>query len=147
MPKVLVVDDSKVDRRLVCEFLRKESQWTVEDAANGVEALARMKDSAPDLVLTDLNMPEMDGLELVNALREHHPGVPVILVTGYRDEMAQAIEAALRIGAYACLYKPLQIEKLFQRLIEVRRQELSRALDKCADSSELISANYRTPKR
>ena len=98
MPKVLVVDDSKVDRRLVCEFLRKESQWTVEDAANGVEALARMKDSVPDLILTDLNMPVMDGLELVTAMREHHPGVPVILITAYGSETLAT--EALRRGAF-----------------------------------------------
>ena len=117
MPKVLVVDDSKVDRRLVCEFLRKESQWTVEDAANGVEALARMKDSAPDLVLTDLNMPEMDGLELVNALREHHPGVPVILVTAYGSETLAT--EALRRGASSYVPKSQLTDKLLDTMEEV----------------------------
>ena len=117
MPKVLVVDDSKVDRRLVCEFLRKESQWTVEDAANGVEALARMKDSAPDLVLTDLNMPEMDGLELVNALREHYPGVPVILVTAYGSETLAT--EALRRGASSYVPKSQLTDRLLDTMEEV----------------------------
>ncbi len=117
MPKVLVVDDSKVDRRLVCEFLRKESQWTVEDAANGVEALARMKDSAPDLVLTDLNMPVMDGLELVNALREHHPGVPVILITAYGSETLAT--EALRRGASSYVPKSQLTDKLLDTMEEV----------------------------
>ena len=117
MPKVLVVDDSKVDRRLVCEFLRKESQWTVEDAANGAEALARMKDSAPDLVLTDLNMPEMDGLELVNALRLHHPGVPVILITAYGSETLAT--EALRRGASSYVPKSQLTDKLLDTMEEV----------------------------
>jgi CheY-like chemotaxis protein/anti-sigma regulatory factor (Ser/Thr protein kinase) len=117
MPKVLVVDDSKVDRRLVCEFLRKESQWTVEDAANGVEALARMKDSAPDLVLTDLNMPVMDGLELVTALREHHPGVPVILITAYGSETLAT--EALRRGASSYVPKSQLTGKLLDTMEEV----------------------------
>ena len=117
MPKVLVVDDSKVDRRLVCEFLRKESQWTVEDAANGVEALARMKSSAPDLVLTDLNMPEMDGLELVNALRLHHPGVPVILITAYGSETLAT--EALRRGASSYVPKSQLTDKLLDTMEEV----------------------------
>jgi CheY-like chemotaxis protein len=117
MPRVLVVDDSKVDRRLVCEFLRKESQWTVEDAANGMEALARMKDSHPDLVLTDLNMPQMDGLELVNALREHHPGVPVILITAYGSETLAT--EALRRGASSYVPKSQLAERLVETMEEV----------------------------
>jgi CheY-like chemotaxis protein len=117
MPKVLVVDDSKVDRRLVCEFLRKESQWTVEDAANGHEALARMKDSVPDLILTDLNMPVMDGLELVTAMREHHPGVPVILITAYGSETLAT--EALRRGASSYVPKSQLADRLLETMDEV----------------------------
>ncbi|MFC1596867.1 response regulator [Planctomycetota bacterium] len=117
MPKVLVVDDSKVDRRLVCEFLRNQSQWTVEDAANGVEALARMKDSVPDLMVTDLNMPVMDGLELVTAMREHHPDVPVILITAYGSE-ALASEA-LRRGASSYVPKSQLADRLLGTMEEV----------------------------
>ena len=117
MPHVLIVDDSAVDRRLVCEFLRKESRWTVEDAANGVEALARMKDSAPDLVLTDLNMPVMDGLELVTALRQHHPGVPVILITAYGSETLAT--EALRRGASSYVPKSQLTDRLIDTMEEV----------------------------
>jgi CheY-like chemotaxis protein len=117
MSKVLVVDDSKVDRRLVCEFLRKQSQWTVEDAANGVEALARMKDSVPDLILTDLNMPVMDGLELVTAMREHYPGVPVILITAYGSETLAT--EALRRGAASYVPKSQLADKLLDTMDEV----------------------------
>jgi CheY-like chemotaxis protein len=117
MPKVLVVDDSKVDRRLVCEFLRKESQWTVEDAANGVEALARMKESAPDLILTDLNMPVMDGLELVTSMRDHHPGVPVILITAYGSETLAT--EALRRGASSYVPKSQLADRLLDTMDEV----------------------------
>ena len=117
MPKVLVVDDSKVDRRLVCEFLRKESQWTVEDAANGVEALARMKDSLPDLILTDLNMPVMDGLELVTAMRERYPGVPVILITAYGSETLAT--EALRRGASSYVPKSQLADRLLDTMEEV----------------------------
>ena len=54
--------------------------------------------------------------------------MPVIMVTGYRQEMAPAIEAALEIGAYTCLYKPVEMDKLFQLLTQIRRQELSKIL-------------------
>jgi CheY-like chemotaxis protein len=117
MPKVLVVDDSKVDRRLVCEFLRTQSQWTVEDAANGVEALARMKDSVPDLMVTDLNMPIMDGLELVTAMREHHPDVPVILITAYGSETLAS--EALRRGASSYVPKSQLADRLLATMEEV----------------------------
>jgi CheY-like chemotaxis protein len=137
MPKVLVVDDSGVDRRLVCEFLRKESGWMVQDAANGVEALARMKDAAPDLVLTDLNMPHMDGLELVNAMREHHPGVPVILITAYGSETLAT--EALKRGAAGYVPK----SQLAEKLIETMEEVLALA---CADRSyeRLIHCLART---
>lgn len=117
MPKVLVVDDSKVDRRLVCEFLRNQSEWVVEDAANGVEALARMKDSVPDLILTDLNMPIMDGLELVTAMREHHPGVPVILITAYGSETLAS--EALKRGASSYVPKSQLADRLLGTMEEV----------------------------
>lgn len=92
MTTILVVDDSAVDRRLVGGLLEKKFQWAIEYAANGVEALARMKGAKPNLVVTDLTMPAMDGLELVRYLRAHHPEVPVILMTAYGSE-ALAIEA------------------------------------------------------
>jgi CheY-like chemotaxis protein len=117
MPHVLVVDDSSVDRRLVCELLRRQSRWTVEDAANGVEALARMKGSSPDLVLTDLNMPVMDGLELVHAIRQHHPGVPVILITAYGSETLAT--EALKRGAASYVPKSQLAERLVDTMEEV----------------------------
>jgi len=92
MTTVLVVDDSAVDRRLVGGLLEKKFPWRIEYAANGVEALARMKNVVPDLIVTDLTMPAMDGLELVRSLRAHHPEVPVILMTAYGSE-ALAVEA------------------------------------------------------
>jgi CheY-like chemotaxis protein len=94
MPTVLVVDDSSVDRRLVSGLLEHDPDLTVATASSGTQALNMMRDSVPALVLTDLVMPEMNGLELVTAIREQHPFVPVILMTskGNEDIAVQALK-------------------------------------------------------
>jgi len=110
MTTVLVVDDSAVDRTLVRELLGNKARWTIDEAANGVEALSRMKHAVPDVVVTDMQMPEMDGLQLVTAMREQHPGVPVILVTAHGSE-ALAVEA-LDKGAASYVPKSQLADKL-----------------------------------
>lgn len=90
--KILIVDDSAVERRKIEGMLRRPAEaggageLTVRFAVNGRDALARMAEGAPDLVLTDLQMPEMDGLELVEEVRAKYPSVPVILMTGQGSE-------------------------------------------------------------
>ncbi len=91
---VLVVDDSVMDRHLACGILQKLSGWKVSFAENGVEALEILKKEGADLVLTDMLMPKMDGLELVQAVRAEYPLVPVILMTahGSEDVAIQALQ-------------------------------------------------------
>ena len=110
MTTILVVDDSAVARRIVAGLLVKESDWRIEFAESGSEALARMKDAVPDLMITDLQMPSMDGLELVAAARVHCPDVPVILMTAYGSEMI-AVEA-LEQGATTYVPKSQLAQKL-----------------------------------
>ena len=81
-----------------------------------------------DVVLLDMKLNEITGLDLLKEIRARYPPMPVILVTGYREEMAQAIEVALKIKAYTCLYKPFQIEGLIEVLREVHHQALGRVL-------------------
>ena len=117
MATILVVDDSAVDRRLVGGLLEKSAVCTVQYAANGVEALARMKEVAPDLIVTDLNMPTMDGLELVKSIRTRHPDVPLVLVTAYGSE-ALALEA-LEHGAASYVPKSQLADRLPRTVDEV----------------------------
>jgi CheY-like chemotaxis protein len=118
---VLVVDDSAIDRRLVGGLLGKASDWQIEYAADGAEALERAEKSLPDLIVTDLHMPQMDGLELVRAMRDRHPEVPVILMTAYGSE-AFAVEA-LEQGAASYVPK----SQLADKLCETVREILARA--------------------
>ncbi len=101
MPTALVVDDSAVDRRLVGGLLEKELGWHVEYAENGTDALARIQSTPVDVVITDMQMPEMDGLNLVQAIRIQYSDLPVILVTG-RGSESLAIEALQKGAASYC---------------------------------------------
>ena len=86
MPTVLVVDDNPVDRHLAVTLLSKRPDLQTTYAANGREALGLLEGRPPDLILTDLHMPEMDGLELVMEVRKNYPLVPVILMTAFGSE-------------------------------------------------------------
>ena len=93
---ILVVDDSPIDQRVAGDILR-EAGYEVRIAQSGDAALEVVEGHAPDIVLTDLRMPGMDGLELVREMRESHPAVPVILMTAHGSE--ETAVQALRAGA------------------------------------------------
>ncbi|MCA9264602.1 MAG: response regulator [Planctomycetales bacterium] len=97
MYKILLVDDAAVDRKLFGNLLEKESDYHVSYAENGREALMLMRDERFDLVVTDLQMPQMDGLELVSKIQSQHLGIPAILLTGQGSEALAT--RALRLGA------------------------------------------------
>ena len=124
---ILVVDDSKVQRSLVESLLQRNPDFRIQHAANGCEALTLIAVNPPDLVVTDLVMPEMDGLELVRTMRRQHPEIPVILMTAYGDE-ATAIQA-LESGAASYVPKGQKAERLLsevERLTEFARAKCSR---------------------
>ncbi|HID78429.1 MAG TPA: response regulator [Planctomycetaceae bacterium] len=95
MATVLVVDDSELDRQLVQGLLAKDEDLQVQFAVHGVDALEKIAQAAPDLVVTDLIMPEMDGLKLVTAVRTQYRHIPTILMTskGSEELAVQALEA------------------------------------------------------
>jgi CheY-like chemotaxis protein len=110
MATILVVDDSAVDRAIVRGVLEKEPHWKIEHAEDGREALKKIEKSPPDAVVTDLQMPGMDGLELVTAVRDFHPEVPVVLMTAHGSETL-ALDA-LKRGAASYVPKSQLIETL-----------------------------------
>jgi two-component system, chemotaxis family, chemotaxis protein CheY len=107
MPHVLVVDDSLTIRRMVKMSLsRLPGEPVFYDAASGLEAIERLSVSPVDLMVLDLNMPDMHGLEVLAFLRGHHRyrGVPVIVLTTRSDDSAR--DSALRAGATSFMTKP-----------------------------------------
>jgi CheY-like chemotaxis protein len=118
MPIVLCVDDSEVDRRLIGGLLGKDVDWLVEYATNGQDAIQLIEDSYPDIVVTDLQMPTMDGLELVRKVRQRFPHLPVILTTAHGSE-ALAMSA---LDAGAASYVPK--DEVGLKLLETVEQVL-----------------------
>lgn len=127
MTNILVVDDSAVDRCFVKGLLDKNFEWNVVCANDGAEALDMIRAEPPELVVTDLQMPRLNGLELVAAVRSEFPHIPVILMTSQGSE-----EIALKaLGSGAASYSPKS--QLAQDLSETVRAVLSVTLPQPGD--------------
>jgi two-component system response regulator HydG len=119
--RILVVDDEVNARNALGELLRDEG-YTVESAADGFKALGKVADFAPDLVLTDLKMPGMDGIQLLGRLHEQDAELPVVVMTAF-GEVETAV-GAMRAGARDYLSKPVNFGELgvvLARELEQRR--------------------------
>ncbi|MDB5308167.1 MAG: cyaB 4 [Gemmataceae bacterium] len=116
-PVVLVVDDSQIDQRVAGRLLEQDGEWQVGYAGDGVEALEAVAQAVPQVVLTDLQMPRMDGLALVVQIRTLYPRLPVILMTGQGSE--EVAVAALRAGAAGYVTKRNRAVDLVPAVVQV----------------------------
>ncbi len=126
---IVIVDDDPQFCKTLGDILREQG-FAVNHFTDPSDIVMERLELDGQVVLLDMKLKDTSGLEVLKEIRKQHPHLPVILVTGYREEMSQAIEAALKINAYDCLYKPLEIEKLFRLLSEIYHQELGRVLGK-----------------
>jgi CheY-like chemotaxis protein/anti-sigma regulatory factor (Ser/Thr protein kinase) len=133
MPTILIVDDSATDRRLAGGLVSQIDSINVEYATDGGDALVKMELHVPDVVVTDLDMPTINGLELVEVIRKAYPRVPVILMTARGSE--EIAVKALRIGASS--YVP-------KRLLN---QQLSETVKQVLQASRLDRAHIRLMRR
>lgn len=122
MVKILVVEDSAVDQMLVGGLLGKEPTWEIQFANDGREALALIDpdnpDSlSPDVIVTDIQMPHVDGLELTRRVRREHPTLPVVLITSLGSE-GLAVKA-LRAGATSFTPKSMMRADLIRTVKQV----------------------------
>ena len=108
-PRVLVVDDERVIREILADFLSMEG-FSVRTAEDGSEALVELSRRHYDLVLSDLKMPNMGGLELLGAITKHAPNVVTVIMTGF-GTVETAIDAMKR-GAYDYILKPFKVEEV-----------------------------------
>lgn len=117
MPKLLIVDDAAADRVRVSGIASRWLDCTILQADNGKTALEQIQTHMPDIVLTDMHMPEMDGLELVSAVKDEYPNIPVILMTALGSE--EIASRALRLGAASYVPKLRLADDLLATLSQV----------------------------
>ncbi len=114
--RILIVDDEQDVREPMAQFLRSEG-YDVRTAGDGVEALERMAEMPADIVLSDVRMPRLDGMELLQRLRSEYPDTSVIMFTAYGTE-ASAV-AAIKAGASEYVLKPVVFEDMQQKILRV----------------------------
>lgn len=120
----MIIDDEKDLRAIVSDVLKDEGYFTTE-AKDGLCAIKSFKSEAPDVVLLDLNMPNMKGIEAMHELIRMDPSVPVIILTGYGD--VQTAVEAIKAGAYDFTVKPPDFERL---LLTIARAVEKRTLER-----------------
>lgn len=115
---ILVVDDDPAFCKALKDILESRGYRVVTEADAG-KVLGHMEANYKLMVLLDLKLAGADGLDVLRNIREKYPSKPVVLVTGYREEMADSITKGLQIGAYTCLYKPFESEVLIGIIEEI----------------------------
>jgi len=128
MADILLVDDEKSNRVTLSQFLKKQG-YRVEEAANGPDAVEKAKDSFFDLVITDLKMKPMDGLEVLRQVKEINPQTEVLVLTGY-GTVESGVEA-MRLGAYDYIQKPPELDE-FRIVVSkaLERKDLQMKIEK-----------------
>ncbi|MGH3054621.1 MAG: sigma-54-dependent transcriptional regulator, partial [Gaiellaceae bacterium] len=144
--KILVVDDEQSMTQFLGIVLRKEG-YEVTTVSSGREALEKVKAEAPDVVITDIKMPGMDGIQLLQGIKKLDPGIPVVIMTAYASQQS-AIEA-VNLGAFQYLIKNAkndEIKLIVRNALEMRRvkvenQYLKRELKKGHDEKVIIGSS------
>lgn len=126
-PKILVVDDEPPIRRLLKTALTAQS-WRVEEAADGLEALDFLRRSKVDLIVLDLGLPGLEGLDVIRRLREVGNVTPIIVLSSRGDEKGKV--AALDLGADDYVTKPFGVEELAARIRAALRHRLQQEGEK-----------------
>lgn len=134
MRKVLIIDDERPIRNSLREILEYE-KLKIEEATNAIEALEILEKSDFDLILCDIKMPGMDGIELLTKIQENKPEIPVIMISGHGN-VETAVDA-LKKGAYDFIEKPIDLNRL---LVTVRN-----ALDRANLVEETKKITQETP--
>ncbi len=124
---ILVVDDDPLFCKTLTDILQARG-CRVQSEEDPVKVLDHMEKEYQLVVVLDIKLGDTNGLDVLKAIRAKYPTKPVILITGYGEEMAESVQKGLQIGAYTCLYKPLPDESLISVIAEIRRKKLGAVL-------------------
>ena len=116
LKKILVVDDEDDVRLFLQDFLA-ERDLQVDTAGSGQEAIDKTAAMLPDIILLDIMMPGMDGLECLRQIKSKHPNVAVVMITALKDEAR--IANAKKLGAYNYIVKPFSLSYLETELMKI----------------------------
>jgi DNA-binding NtrC family response regulator len=134
MARILLIEDEAAIRRVLVKILTEESEhYEVEEAADGLEGIEKIKDHDFDLVLCDIKMPKMDGVEVLEAIMKIKPEIPVVMISGHGD-LETAVNT-MKLGAFDYISKPPDLN----RLLNTVRNAL--------DRKELVVENTRLKKK
>lgn len=111
MSKILIIEDEAAIRRVLTKILSEENkEYAVEEAEDGLEGINKIKDNDYDLVLCDIKMPKMDGVEVLEAVKKFKPEIPIVMISGHGD-LDTAVNT-MRLGAFDYISKPPDLNRL-----------------------------------
>ncbi|HET7360989.1 MAG TPA: sigma-54 dependent transcriptional regulator [Salinimicrobium sp.] len=111
MPKILLIEDEDAIRRVLIKILTEENNnYEVEEARDGLEGMEKIKDQDYDLILCDIKMPKMDGVEVLQAVKKIKPEIPTVMISGHGD-LDTAVQT-MRMGAFDYISKPPDLNRL-----------------------------------
>lgn len=142
MPRVLLVDDDETIRDTLYELLSE--YYVCQTAETAEKAFARLEADEYDVVLTDISMPGLSGLELLGHVRQKFPDTPVIIISGIGDQ--EHAQGLIRLGAFDFLLKPFSldvVEKSVRRAVEFRKRQ---AEEKEASGNPTQPADWKIVK-
>lgn len=131
--KVLLVDDEEAFVNTLAQRL-KMRELNVETVYDGEQALAQVKSKEPDVMVLDLKMPGLHGMDVLKEIRKSYPNMQVIILTGHGTEKDE--EEARRLGGFDFLRKPAEIDTLIGKIKEAYAEKLERAMTAIAFAEE-----------
>ena len=122
MSRILIIEDEDAIRRVLIKIIKNEnSAYMVEEASDGQEGYEKIEAEDYDLVLCDIKMPKMDGVEVLSKVQNFKPEIPFIMISGH-GELETAVEA-MRLGAFDYISKPPDLNRLLNAIRNALRSQ------------------------